>query len=90
MEKSYGYKERNVKKASRKTKDIYNNATYRLQRFHLLQLKNSFEGYGVISNEDYSCLLSDTCSHEELLRASNISVRRDLLLQKLEDEYNNQ
>ena len=73
-----------------KTKDIYNNATYRLQRFHLLQLKNSFEGYGVISNEDYSCLLSDTCSHEELLRASNISVRRDLLLQKLEDEYNNQ
>lgn len=73
-----------------KTKDIYNNATYRLQRFHLLQLKNSFEGYGVISNEDYSCLLSDTCSHEELLRASNISVRRYSLLQKLEDEYNNQ
>ena len=62
-------------------KTVYDNATYRLQRYHLIQLKNAFEGYGAMSNDVYSCLLSDTCSYDELLHAPNFTVKWDSLLQ---------
>ena len=58
-------------------KSVYDNATYRLQRYHLIQLKNAFKGYGAMSNDVYSCLLSDTCSYEELLHAPNFTVKWD-------------
>ena len=58
-------------------KSVYDNATYRLQRYHLIQLKNAFEGYGAMSNDVYSCLLSDTCSYEELLHTPNFTVKWD-------------
>ena len=58
-------------------KTVYDNATYRLQRYHLIQLKNAFEGYGAMSNDVYSCLLSDTCSYEELLHTPNFTVKWD-------------
>lgn len=58
-------------------KTVYDNATYRLQRYHLIQLKNAFEGYGAMSNDVYSCLLSDTCSYDELLHAPNFTVKWD-------------
>ena len=62
-------------------KSVYDNATYRLQRYHLIQLKNAFEGYGAMSNDVYSCLLSDTCSYDELLHSPNFFVKWDSLLQ---------
>lgn len=65
------------RKLQGRIKFIYDNATYRLQRFHLIQLKNAFEGYGAMSNDVYSCLLSDTCSYDELLHAPNFSVQWD-------------
>lgn len=69
------------KKTSRelygRIKTVYDNATYRLQRYHLIQLKNAFEGYGAMSNDVYSCLLSDTCSYDELLHAPNFTVKWD-------------
>ena len=62
-------------------KSVYDNATYRLQRYHLIQLKNAFKGYGAMSNDVYSCLLSDTCSYDELLHSPNFFVKWDSLLQ---------
>ena len=62
-------------------KSVYDNATYRLQCYHLIQLKNAFEGYGAMSNDVYSCLLSDTCSYDELLHSPNFFVKWDSLLQ---------
>ena len=58
-------------------KTVYDNATYRLQRYHLIQLKNAFEGYGAMSNDVYSCLLSDTCSYDELLHSPTFTVKWD-------------
>ena len=58
-------------------KSVYDNATYRLQRYHLIQLKNAFEGYGAMSNDVYLCLLSDTCSYDELLHSPNFFVKWD-------------
>lgn len=58
-------------------KSVYDNATYRLQRYHLIQLKNAFNGYGAMSNDIYSYLLSDTCSYDELLHAPNFFVKWD-------------
>ena len=65
-------------------KSVYDNATYRLQRYHLIQLKNAFEGYGAMSNDVYSCLLSDTCSYEELLHTPNFFVKWASLLQGID------
>ena len=62
-------------------KSVYDNATYRLQCYHLIQLKNAFKGYGAMSNDVYSCLLSDTCSYDELLHSPNFFVKWDSLLQ---------
>ena len=65
-------------------KSVYDNATYRLQRYHLIQLKNAFEGYGAMSNDVYLCLLSDTCSYDELLHSPNFFVKWDSLLQGID------
>ena len=65
-------------------KSVYDNATYRLQRYHLIQLKNAFKGYGAMSNDVYSCLLSDTCSYEELLHTPNFFVKWASLLQGID------
>ena len=69
------------RKLQGRIKFVYDNATYRLQRYHLIQLKNAFEGYGAMSNDVYSCLLSDTCSYDELLHSPNFFVKWDSLLQ---------
>jgi len=71
-------------------KTVYDNATYRLQRYHLIQLKNAFEGYGAMSNDVYSCLLSDTCSYDELLHAPNFFVKWDSLLQDTDKSEDNE
>ena len=65
-------------------KSVYDNATYRLQCYHLIQLKNAFKGYGAMSNDVYSCLLSDTCSYEELLHTPNFFVKWASLLQGID------
>lgn len=65
-------------------KSVYDNATYRLQRYHLIQLKNAFEGYGAMSNDVYLCLLSDTCSYDELLHSPNFFVKWASLLQGID------
>ena len=69
------------RKLQGRIKSVYDNATYRLQRYHLIQLKNAFEGYGAMSNDVYSRLLSDTCSYDELLHSPNFTVKWDSLLQ---------
>ena len=63
------------RKLQGRIKSVYDNATYRLQRYHLIQLKNAFEGYGAMSNDVYSRLLSDTCSYDELLHSPNFTVK---------------
>lgn len=65
------------RKLQGRIKPVYDNATYRLQRYHLIQLKNAFEGYGAMSNDVYSCLLSDTCSYDELLHTPNFFAKWD-------------
>lgn len=87
----------NIMKARKETsrklhgriKSVYDNATYRLQRYHLIQLKNAFNGYGAMSNDIYSCLLSDTCSYDELLHAPNFFTKwNSPLLGVDKSEYN--
>ena len=47
---------------------IYDNNTNQLQKWHLIQLKNRFEGYGYCSDAFRSSLLSDSCSYPELYK----------------------
>ncbi|MBP9579769.1 MAG: hypothetical protein KBE39_09550 [Parabacteroides sp.] len=49
-------------------KHAYDNATYRLQKQHLIQLKNEFGNYGINSNEWAEVLLNENCSYEVLLK----------------------
>lgn len=63
------------RKLQGRIKSVYDNATYRLLRYHLIQLKNAFEGYGIMSDDVYSRLLSDTCSYDELLHSPNFVVK---------------
>ena len=72
------------RKLQGRIKFVYDNATYRLQRYHLIQLKNAFEGYGAMSNDVYLCLLSDTCSYDELLHSPNFFVKWASLLQGID------
>ena len=51
------------RKLQGRIKSVYDNATYRLQR------------YGAMSNDVYSRLLSDTCSYDELLHSPNFTVK---------------
>ena len=65
------------RKLQGRIKSVYDNATYRLQRYHLIQLKNAFKGYGAMSNDVYLCLLFDTCSYNELLHSPNFFIKWD-------------
>ncbi len=49
-------------------KHAYNNATYRLQKQHLIQLKNEFGHYGINSNQWTKAFLNENCSYEVLLK----------------------
>lgn len=55
-------------------KFVYDNATYRLQKQHLVELKNEFNEYGVTSSEYQKLLLTDSCSYEELLNTKRPRV----------------
>ena len=44
-----------------KVKSVYDHATYRLQKQHLIELKNEFADYGYFSAEYGECLLKDSC-----------------------------
>lgn len=55
-------------KLSKPQQAIYNNATNRLQKWHIVQLKNRFKGYGYCSPEFKSSLLKDDCTYQELYK----------------------
>lgn len=50
-------------------KSVYDNATYRLQKQHLVELKNEFGEYGISSSEYQELLLTDDCDYKELLNS---------------------
>lgn len=62
----------------------WDNATYRFQRTQIISLKNEFEGGGVISNEVLECLLSDSCTYDELLAYPNFSTKWNEHLKEFE------
>lgn len=47
---------------------IYDNATNRLQKWHIVQLKNRFKGYGYCSDAFRSSLLQDSCSYTDFYK----------------------
>ena len=55
-------------------KSVYDNATYRLQKQHLIELKNEFDEYGCLSAEYGELLLTDSCSYEKLLNSKHPSA----------------
>jgi len=55
-------------------KSVYDNATYRLQKQHLIELKNEFDEYGCLSAEYGKLLLTDSCSYEKLLNSKHPRV----------------
>jgi len=55
-------------------KSVYDNATYRLQKQHLIELKNEFDEYGCLSAEYGELLLTDSCSYEKLLNSKHPRV----------------
>lgn len=55
-------------------KSVYDNATYRLQKQHLIELKNEFDEYGCLSAEYGKLLLMDSCSYEKLLNSKHPRV----------------
>lgn len=57
-----------AQKLTKEQKEIYENATNRLQKWHLVQLQNRFAGYGYCSDAFRSSLLSDTCSYPALYK----------------------
>ncbi len=69
---------------SGKQKDVWNNATYRFQRSHLIALKNEFEEMGVCGNEKAELLLPDTCTYEELLAYPNFTTKWNEHLKEFE------
>lgn len=55
-------------------KSVYDNATYRLQKQHLIEMKNEFDEYGCLSAEYGELLLTDSCSYEKLLNSKHPSA----------------
>lgn len=55
-------------------KSVYENATYRLQKQHLIELKNEFDEYGCFGAEYGKLLLTDSCSYEKLLNSKHPSA----------------
>lgn len=53
---------------------VYENATYRLQKQHLIELKNEFDEYGCFGAEYGKLLLTDSCSYEKLLNSKHPSA----------------
>ena len=47
---------------------VYDNATNRLQKWHIVQLKNRFKGYGYCSDAFRSSLLQDSCSYTDFYK----------------------
>lgn len=58
-----------------KIRAAYNIGTYRLIFNRLRQLKNEYEGYGMLSGDMRENLLSDSCSYEELMAYPNFSAK---------------
>lgn len=50
-------------------KSVYDNATYHLQKQHLVELKNEYGEYGVTSSKYLEVLLTEDCSYKELLNS---------------------
>ena len=48
------------------TRSMYDKLTYQIERSKLIQLKNRFNAYGLMSNSMISCLLSRDCTDKEL------------------------
>lgn len=47
---------------------VYDNATNRLQKWHIVQLKNRLKGYGYCSDAFRSSLLQDSCSYTDFYK----------------------
>lgn len=47
---------------------IFDNATRRMQKWHIIQLKNRLKGYGYCSDAFRNSLLSDSCTYPELYK----------------------
>lgn len=54
-------------------KKAFDNGTRRLEWHQLIQLKNEYSAYGLISHQQYWCCLCDTDSYERVLRYSNFT-----------------
>lgn len=57
---------------------VWDNATYRFQRSHLIVLKNEFEGLwlpGLPQEAAQEVILQDTCTYEELLAYPNFTIK---------------
>ena len=65
-------------------KERWDSVTYMMQKYHLVKLKNEFQGFGLTGSFTDSILLSDSCSYDELLRSLSFTVRMQLALK--EDE----
>lgn len=55
--------------------NAFDNGTRRLKINRLRQLKNEFENYGTMSGSVRSCLLSDTCTYQQLMAYPNFSMK---------------
>lgn len=55
-------------------KQVFDNGTYRLQWYQLIQLKNEYMGYGMIEREVDDCMLHDTCSYQEVLEYEGFTL----------------
>lgn len=55
-------------KLNEKQETLYDNATNRLQKWHIVQLKNRLKGYGYCSDAFSSSLLSDTCTYQQMYK----------------------
>ena len=55
-------------------KSVYENATYRLQKQHSIELKYEFDEYGCFGAEYGKLLLTDSCSYEKLLNSKHPSA----------------
>lgn len=63
---------------------VWDNATHRFQRTQLIILKNEFVNLGIYGNEIENCLLSDSCTDEQLMAYPNFSTKWEEHLKELE------
>lgn len=54
---------------------VWDNATHRFQRPQLIIIKNEFVNLGIYGNEIEKCLLSDSCTDEQLMAYPNFSTK---------------